>query len=247
MKRYNVDFEVSRMFDNFLFTLWSISRSRKFCMADVVGKDSEDYRFIVKDGSLFGSILLLGFISKNYNDICLKPYERGRAFENFVERELRARNVKILKKNLETPEGEIDFICDKRGKISFIEVKDYGPWFDENYISSRTYSERVNAINDRLKYALPRLQWVNSNRSLLGLTPYQKIKGIILTRFYEPHLKIPSSFNYISIDQINRVFGKPNYVEIHKARLKFKIKEEKLLELEKEFKKTEDYKRFGLR
>ena len=177
----------------------------------------------------------------------MKPYERGKAFENFVERELNARNVKILKKNYETPVGEIDFICDKNGKIFLIEAKDYGPWFDDNYISSRTYLERVNAINDKLKYAPPRLRWVSSNRNLFGLTQYQKLRGIILTRFFEPHLKIPSKFKYISIENLNQVFGKSKYIEIHKARIKFKIGEEKLSELEKEFNKTEDYKKFGLR
>lgn len=203
----------------------------------------------LKDGSLFGSVLLLGFISKNYDEICLKPYERGRVFEDFVERELLDRQVRVLRKNLDTPEGEFDFLCSKGGKVFLIEAKDYGPWFDDHYISSKTYLERMNAINDRLMKAPPRLQWVESNRDALGLSPYQRVNGIILTRFFEPHLRIPPKFNYMTIENLNRVFGKPSRLEIHEAKIKLRIKEEELSILEKEFleRRGKDYMRFGLR
>lgn len=249
-RKYNINFDV-KFYDNFLMTLWSIYKSGKICMDQIVGNDSENYRFIIKDGSLFGSVLLLGFISKNYNDVCLKPYERGRAFEDFVEQELLNRKVKIIQKNFETPKGEIDFICSKNGKVFFIEAKDYGPWFDNHYISSKNYLERMNAINDKLKKAPPRLQWVEVNRNMIGLPSYWKINGIILTRFFEPHLTIPPKFDYVTIENLSRIFGKSRHPKIYETKMKLRIRigEKELLQLEKEFleKQGKDYIKFGLR
>ena len=87
-EKFRVGFDVGKNYDSFLLDLWLTSRNEKMCYSDFIGKDTESYRFIISDGTLFGSLLLLGFISKNYESICLKPYERGRFFEEYVEKEL---------------------------------------------------------------------------------------------------------------------------------------------------------------
>lgn len=153
--RYSISFDIENNYDSFLFDLWMVVKGDRLCTGEAIGKDAQDYRFLIKDGTLFGSLLLLGFISKNYASICLKPYERGPVFEDFVEKELVDRRVKILKRNYETPEGEVDFVCSKNDRVFFVEAKDYGPWFDDSYIGSKTYLKRVECISDRLDRAPP--------------------------------------------------------------------------------------------
>lgn len=247
--KFNIDFNVKKNYDNFLMTLWSISKSGKFCMDEILGKDTKNYKFIIQDGSLFSSVLLLGFISKNYDVICLKPYERGRIFEDFVEQELVNRQVRILQKHFNTPNGEFDFLCSKNEKVFFIEAKDYGPWFDDHYISSKTYLERMNTLNDKLMKAPPRLQWVRLNCGMFGLSPYQRIKGIVLTKYFEPNLRIPPKFDYITIENMNRLFGKSKRLKIDETKIKFRIDEKEPSVLEKEFleKREKEYLKYGLR
>jgi hypothetical protein len=247
--KYSISFDVRKFYDNFLVTLWNIYNSGKVCMDEIIGKDTADYRFATKNGTLFGSVMLLGFISKNYESICSKPYERGRVFEDFTEKELLDRHVAILKKNFETPEGEIDFICSKNEKTFFIEAKDYSPWFDDSYIGSKTYLERVEAISEKLEKAPPRLRWVESNRSTLGIPESQRIPGIVLTRFFEPHIKIPPKFHYVTIDELDKVFGKSIHHKIYESKITFRLGKEELLRLEKDLleKKGRDYRDFELR
>lgn len=247
--KYPINLDVKKMYDNFLMTLWGIEKSEKVCISEKIGKDTQDYQFIIKDGSLFGSVLLLGFIAKNYESVCSKPYERGRIFEDFVENELSDRQVNVLWKNLETPKGEIDFICSKHEKIFFIEAKDYSPWFDDHYVSSQTYNERIRIINEKLVKSTSRIQWADSNRSKLGLPLNQKIQGVILTRFIEPHITLPNKFSLVSIDNLDGVFGKSRHPEIHETNFKFKIGKEQIMNLEKKVLKEKDqeYLIFGLK
>ncbi len=220
-KKFGITFDIKIAYDNFLLELERYYESGKYCIHENIGKDSKGYRFIIRDGSLIGSILLLGFISKNYDQICSKPYERGRVFEDFVEKELIDRNIKIQHRNYETPEGEIDFICIKNKRIYLIEAKDYGPWFDDNYISSKTYNERIDKINNKIHNVLPRYQWVDSNRQILGLPPYDKLDGLILTRFREPHVQIPPMFEGISIEDLSVKFGKSKSEKFYLRKFKF--------------------------
>jgi len=220
-KKFGINFDINIGYDNFLFELQRYDKSAKFCVDEIIGEDSKEYRFIIRDGSLFGSLLFLGFISKNYDQICMKPYERGRVFEDFVKKELIDRKVNILHRNYETPEGEIDFICRKNKRFFFIEAKDYGPWFDEHYVSSKTYNERINKINNKIDNVLARYQWVNSNREILGLPPYDKLEGLILTRFREPHIQIPTNFNGISIEDLSIKLGKSKSEKFFRRKFKF--------------------------
>jgi len=77
--------------------------------------------------------------------------------------------------------------------------------------------------------------------------PYQRVRGIVLTRFHEPHLDVPPKFEHVAIEGLSQVFGKPNHFEIHKTKMRFRIGEEMLSKLEKEFALKEEHKRFGLR
>jgi hypothetical protein len=247
--KYALNLDLRRMYDNFLMTLWAIDKSEKLCLSEKIGEDTENYRFITKDGALFGSVLLLGFISKNYEEIYSNPHQRGWLFEDFVEKELIERQAIIVKRNFETPKGEIDFICTKGERIFVIEAKDYGPWFDSDYISSRTYSERINAINERLTKAPPRLKWIELNRKPLGLSMSKKIQGLVITRLHEPHLKIPVGFEYVNVDELDLIFGKSKKAKSQVIKRKFRFGKESLLELEKELLNENEkaYMQFGLR
>ena len=94
-----------------------------------------------------------------------------------MEKELTDRQVSILKRNLVIPDGEIDFGCEKRGKLYFIEAKDYSPWFDDSYIGSATYGSRVAEISQKLQNASTRLRWVESHMQDLGLQTNQSVFG----------------------------------------------------------------------
>ena len=246
-KKFGINFDAKIAYDNFLIELHRCDEVGKYCIDEIIGEDSKEYRFIIRDGSLFGSILLLGFISKNYDQICLKPYERGRVFEDFVEKELTDRKVSVLHRNYEILGGDIDFVCRKDKRLFFIEAKDYGPWFDDNYISSRTYNERICKINNKIDYALPRYQWVDSNREILGLPPYDKLEGLILTRFREPHIEIPTNFDCISIEDLSMKFGKSKSEKFFQR--KFKFNKDQLSEMDKQIldQKLDQNNRFNLR
>lgn len=235
--KYSISFDVEKNYDSFLFDLWRVVKSGRMCTREAIGKDTKDYRFLIKNGALFGSVLLFGFMSKNYDSICLKPYERGRVFEDYVEKELLDRQVTILKRNFETPKGEVDFVCSKHDRIFFIEAKDYGPWFDDSYIGSNTYLERVKSISGRIEKAPPRLQWIESHPSEIGLSRPGKIHGLVLTRFFEPHLKIPLNFKHITIDELDETFGESRYHKIYASNFKFRLTEDERSKLEEEFEK----------
>jgi Holliday junction resolvase-like predicted endonuclease len=157
-KKFGITFEIGRSYDNFLFQLWKTFNTGQIHYHEKIGNDTPQYQFNTQDGVLFGSLLLFGFISKNFDYVCSKPYERGRLFEDYLEKELVDRRVSIIKRNLIIPNGEIDFLCEKHGKLYFIEAKDYSPWFDESYIGSATYAKRVTEISRKLEKTTPRLQ-----------------------------------------------------------------------------------------
>jgi hypothetical protein len=225
-KRYRVTFDVGRTYDNFLYQLWLTFNHGQIHCTEKIGQNTPRYQFNTQDGALFGSLLLLGFISKNYDYICAKPYERGRFFEDYVEKELLDRRVNVLKRNLVIPDGEIDFLCSKSGKVFLIEAKDYSPWFDDSYIGSTTYASRVAEISHKLDKVTDRLQWVESHRAELGLQPYQRITGYIITRFYEPHIQVPPRFTLITTRELGQVFGESCNKKIYETYLTLKIPNE---------------------
>lgn len=250
-EKYSTSLDIEKNYDSFLFDLWLIKREEKMCVSGSIGKDTEDYRYIISDGTLFGSLLLLGFISKNYDSICLKPYERGWVFEDYVEKELLDRGVTILKRNLQIPNGEIDFICSKNGRVFLIEAKDYSPWFDDSYIGSATYRRRVEAISEKLGKLPYRLQWAEANPRGVGSSTPQRIHGLILTRFSEPHITIPARFQLLTMDDLDTIFGESSQKKIHETNIKFRIsvpegQRETMLE-NAEKRAFDDYNKFGLK
>jgi Holliday junction resolvase-like predicted endonuclease len=250
-EKYSTTFDVGKNYDSFLFDLWLINRNEKMCISESIGTDTKDYRYIIGDGALLGSLLLLGFISKNFESICLKPYERGRLFEDYSEKELLDRQVTIVKKNLQIPDGEIDFICSKKGKAFLIEAKDYNPWFDDSYIGSETYNRRIETINEKLEKLPYRLQWIESHPQDAGLSTLQRIQGLILTRFSEPHLRIPARFQLVQIDDLDRIFGESIHKKIYETNIKFRMRipEERRQEVEESLLKNAitDFNKYGLR
>jgi hypothetical protein len=68
-EKYSTTFDVGKNYDSFLLHLWLINRNEKMCISEPIGTDTKDYRYIIGDGALLGSVLLLGFISKNYESI----------------------------------------------------------------------------------------------------------------------------------------------------------------------------------
>jgi Holliday junction resolvase-like predicted endonuclease len=150
-----------------------------------------------------------------------------------VEKELLDRHVNIIKKNLVIPNGDIDFLCSKNNRVFFIEAKDYSPWFDESYIGSATYAKRVTEISQKLSKAPSRLQWVESNRDKLGLQQSQTILGVIITRFYEPHIQVPPKFVLITINELNEIFGESYNKKIYETALRIKIPDEATEEMMK--------------
>jgi hypothetical protein len=225
-KKHKVTFEIGNTYDNFLYQLWLTENRGQIHCPEKMGKDTPEYRFNTQDGALFGSLLLFGFMSKNYDQICAKPYERGRFFEDYVEKELLDRNVNILHKNLVIPNGEIDFLCSKNDRVFLIEAKDYNPWFDDSYIGSTTYARRIAEISKKLGKSSDRLKWAEQNKVSLGLKPSQPIKGYVLTRFYEPHIQLPSKFTLISTNELDTVFGQSKNKHIYETALTLKISNE---------------------
>ena len=250
-EKYSTSLDIEKNYDSFLFDLWLMKRNEKMCLSEPIGKDTKDYRYIISDGTLIGSLLLIGFIWKNYESICLKPYERGRVFEDYVEKELLDRRVTILKRNLQIPNGEIDFICSKNGKVFLIETKDYSPWFDDSYIGSATYRRRVEAISKKLEKLPYRLQWAEINPQDAGLSTPQRIHGLILTRFSEPHITIPARFQLVTTDNLDTIFGESSQKKIHETNIKFRMsvpeEQRKTVDENAVRRALDDYNKFGLK
>lgn len=80
----------------------------------------------------------------------------------------------------------------------------------------------------------PRLHWIEAHSSELGLSTPQEIHGVILTRFFEPHIRIPLKFQHITIDEMDRIFGKSEYNKIYETNLTFKLGKEERSRLERE-------------
>lgn len=132
-----------------------------------------------------------------------------------------------------------------------IEAKDYNPWFDDSYIGSETYNRRIETINEKLQKLPYRLQWVESHPQNAGLSTLQRIQGLILTRFSEPHLRIPTRFQLVQIDDLDRIFGESMHKKIHETNIKFRMRipEERTQEVEESLLKNAitDSDKYGLR
>lgn len=163
------------------------------------------------DGFTFGSMLLIGFMLRNWRDVMMKPYEKGRYFEKRLSDELTYRTVNMLERNFDTPKGEVDFLCEKNSRYYVIEAKDYGPWYGQWYMDSGLFSERLMKMNERLVNARVRLSWLEEHKNRFSIPEDAPLKGLIITRFREDFINVPRGMKYISLSKIDEVFGKLQY------------------------------------
>lgn len=195
--------------DNSLFVFSEMSRNEKYLTSKIDIEESSDFPIQISANTFIPSIIMWGFVAKNWDEICSNRWEKGHIFENKIEIELRNREVKILHKNLTiSGQDEIDFICEKDEKYYIIEAKNYGPNWDYNYLSSLNYEKRMAELNSKLAYAPRRLELIENNRSRYNIHDKYKIYGIIITSYYEPDIEIPEGFICITINQFDKIFGK---------------------------------------
>ncbi|MCX6723322.1 MAG: hypothetical protein NT094_04655, partial [Candidatus Staskawiczbacteria bacterium] len=178
--------------DNSLLKFSEILRKDEYFIPKADIEESKEYPLHISKSTLLPSLMLWVFVTKNWEEICSPAWMRGRIFEDKIETELINRGVNILHKNLSlSPNDEVDFICEADGKYYVIEAKNYGPFWDYNYLSSSKYSARVDEINSKIAYAPRRLLMINANISKYGMPSGEKAQGIIITSFDEPGLIIP--------------------------------------------------------
>jgi len=195
--------------DNSLLILSQLDEKNEFFIPKIDMEECKEYPLHIGNKTLFPSLLMWGFVSKNWEDICSNRWIRGRIFEDKLETELVNRGVKILHKNLSlSPDDEIDFVCEIDGRYYVIEAKNYGPNWDYNYLSTLSYKKRIEEMNSKISIAHRRLLLINDKRNNYGIPHGKKIYGIIITSYYEPNIIIPDGFIHITINQFNKIFGK---------------------------------------
>jgi len=73
----------------------------------------------------------------------------------------------------------------------------------------------------------------SEHRKELRLGAHQKIVGYIITRFYEPHVKVPHGFTIITTAELNHIFGESRNKKIYDMSLTLKISKEAAEEMVK--------------
>lgn len=175
--------------------------------------DNPEYPMHVGNKTFFGSLIMWIFTGKNWDDICSNRWTKGRIFEDRIEKELCDRDVNILGKNIQlTPDDEVDFLCEKKGKYYIIEAKNYGPNWEYNFLSIEKYEERVADLNSKVELSPRRFEIIDSNRDSFSVPRDEKLQGVIITSFIEPHIQVPDGFICLNIDRISRVFGGKAYL-----------------------------------
>ena len=200
--------------DNTVFTCDARIRSKNYFSRKGPMLEKLPWPIKFSDGFTFGSMLLIGFMVRSWRDVTVKPYEKGRFFEKKLSDELTYRSVNILKKNLNIPNGEVDFLCEKNSRYYVIEAKDYGPWYGKWYMESALFSERLLKMDEKLAKLKSRLSWLNENKDKFNIPEDAPLKGLIITRFHEDFIKVPRGTKYIPLSKIDDVFGKPKYYPI---------------------------------
>ena len=196
------------IWDKSVFAFYKKAHEEDFLVDRFDVDDNSEYPMNVENKTFFGSLVMWTFVGKNWNDICSNRHEKGRIFEDRIEKELIDRDVNIVDKNIQlTPDDEVDFLCEKNGRYHMIEAKDYGPNWDYNFLSSKIYEKRVEHMNSRVALSPRRLELINANRDQYSIPKDAKLQGVIITSFIEPHIKVPNGFIYLNIDRISRVFG----------------------------------------
>ena len=66
----------------------------------------------------------------------------------------------------------------------------------------RSLIDRVGNLASR------RLEMINNVRQRFGIPHNGKLQGVIVTSFIEPNINVPAGFICLSIDKLNKIFGK---------------------------------------
>jgi len=178
-----------------------------------------DWQISIREGTFWGSVLLLTFIQKNYDEIVLNRYSKGWIFEEILRTELIDRSVNIPHKNFPTPYGDIDYICEKDGKAYAIEAKDYGPWYGEWYINSKKFESRKKILGRRINTFMKRLNWLNSHleNARIERSPIP----ISISSYKEDYIEIN-----LPIPELDKVFGPSKYPSFKESLPRFELKKD---------------------
>lgn len=215
------------IWDHTLLQLFQREEKGDFFTKKVDVVESPDYPIHLSGESLYPSLRSQVFISKNWQEICSKRWEKGIIFENKIENDLKERRAKILCRNYQiSPEDEIDLLVENKGKYFLIEAKDYGPNWNRQHLSGSKYINRVQDLNSRVALAARRLEWVKTNKGRFDLPPDANVQGTIITSYYEPELEIPKGFIYLTPNKIKDYFGKKDESVGWKKNPVFKIPKE---------------------
>jgi hypothetical protein len=197
------------LWDKSVFAFFSKAQKEDFLVDRFDVDDHPEYPMNIGDRTFFGSLAMWTFIGKNWDDICSNRWTKGRIFEEKVTKELLDRDINIIDTNIPlTPDDEVDFLCEKKGRFYMIEAKDYGPNWDYNFLSSEKYSDRITELNSKVALSPRRLELINNRRDHYLIPHDTKLQGVIITSFIEPHIDVPVGFECLNIDRISRVFGK---------------------------------------
>jgi Holliday junction resolvase-like predicted endonuclease len=172
--------------------------------------EKADWPLSVNNGSFWATMLMMGFIQRNLSEVAIKFSERGWVFESKLRTELRDRGVTILRKNLETPFGDVDFICETEEKLLAVEAKDYKPWYDRWYVSSRVFEKRRKKLETKLSRLPSRINWINANRKVLRLP--KDVEPLLISKYEESNIGV----RCLILDKLDSVFGSskfPKYSE----------------------------------
>ena len=207
--------------DKLVMDAFSRQRSEDLILDFSVPKKA-DWPLSVDDGSLWASLLMMGFIQSNLNEVATEFSERGWIFESKVRTELVDRGVTILRKNLETPFGDVDFICEKEGKLLAVEAKDYKPWYDGWYMSSAIFEKRSKMLRNKLSLLPQRVNWVNSNRRMLRLP--KKVEPLLISRYQELNIGVEC----LVFGDLDTVFGPSKFPKYSETLPKYIVSDDDL-------------------
>ena len=197
------------IWDNTIVMFQEKEHKKDFLTNRIEIEDNAEYPLHIGKKTFFASLMMWTFVGKNWDDICSNRWQKGPVFESRVEQELNDRKVNVIDKNIQlSPNDEIDFLCEKDDKFFMIEAKNYGPNWDYNYLSTSKYEGRIEEMNSKIALAPRRLALIDSDREKFGIPHNAALQGIIVTSFIEPNMNVPTGFISLSIDKLNKVFGK---------------------------------------
>lgn len=147
--------------------------------------------------SFWGSLTFFAFIIKNR--IFLEKLEKELIFKEELRNRLIDRGVRIVKNDIVTPMGDMDFFCNNNSEYFMIEAKDYEPPYQSWYISSDIFEKRKRTIEKQFRIFQKKARWLFSS---FGKTLEQPINFLFLTKFTEVPICVE-----ITIDELSSIFG----------------------------------------